>query len=80
VAEERNAEQIQREIEQSRAALASAVDQLAYRTDPKRIADQTKQRLLDKAQTTQGRIVIGAAGALVLLLVVRRIRKGGKSD
>ena len=80
MAEERNAEQIQREIEQSRAALASAVDQLAYRTDPKRIADQTKRRLLDKAQTTQGRIVIGAAGALVLLLVVRRIRKGGKSD
>jgi hypothetical protein len=80
VTEPRNAEQIQREIEQSRAALAGAVDQLAYRTDPRRIVDQTKQRLRDKAQTTQGRIVIGAAGVLVLVLVVRRIRKGGKSD
>jgi hypothetical protein len=80
VTEPRNAEQIQREIEQSRAALAGAVDQLAYRTDPRRIVDQTKQRLRDKAQTTQGRIVIGAASVLVLVLVVRRIRKGGTSD
>jgi Protein of unknown function (DUF3618) len=80
VAEERSAEQIQREIEQSRTALAEAVDQLAYRTDPKRIVNQTKQRLRDKANTTQGRIVIGGAGALVLVLVVRRIRKGRRSD
>ncbi len=80
MAEERTAEQIQQEIEQSRVALADAVDQLTYRADPKRIVEQAKQRLLDKAQTTQGRIVIGAAGALVVVLVLRRIRKGGKSD
>jgi hypothetical protein len=80
VAEERTAEQIQREIEQSRAALAQTVDQLTYRTDPKRIAAETKQRLRDKAQTTQGRIVIGAAGAVVVLLIVKRIRKARKSD
>lgn len=80
MAEERTAEQIQREIEQSRAALAQTVDQLTYRTDPKRIAADTKERLRDKAQTTQGRIVIGAAGAVVVLLIVKRIRKARKSD
>jgi hypothetical protein len=79
VAEERSAEQIQRDIEQSRTALAQTVDQLAYRTDPKRIAAQTKQRLRDRAQTTSGRIVIGAAGAVVVLLIVKRIRKSRKS-
>ncbi len=75
MAGERNAEQIQRDIERSRAALADAVDQLAYRTNPKRVSEKAKQSLKEKAQTTQGRIVIGVAGSLVVVLIVRRIRK-----
>jgi uncharacterized protein DUF3618 len=75
VAGERSAQDIQRDIERSRAALAEAVDQLAYRTNPKRVSENAKQTLKEKAQTTQGRIVLGVAGALVVLLVVRRIRK-----
>ena len=42
---ERSADDIQRDIERSRAALAKAVDQLAYRTNPKRVADNAKQTL-----------------------------------
>lgn len=72
---ERSAEQIQRDIEQSRVALATAIDQLAYRTNPRRVVDNVKQTLREKAQTPQGRAVIGAAGGLVLVLVIRRVRK-----
>lgn len=76
MAVERNAEDIQRDIEQSRVALADAVDQLAYRTNPKRVMENVKQTLLEKAQSTQGRIVLGVAGGLVVVLIVRRVRKG----
>ena len=75
MAGERSAEDIQRDIEQSRAALASSVDQLAYRTNPKRLVEQAKQSLREKANTPQGRIVIGVTGGLVVVLIVRRIRK-----
>jgi hypothetical protein len=75
VAGERSADDIQRDIERSRAALADAVDQLSYRASPKRVAGDVKQSLREKAQTTQGRIVIGVAGAAVALLIIKRIRK-----
>ena len=68
---ERTADDIQRDIERSRAALAQAVDQLAYRASPKRLKDS----LREKANSTQGRIVIGVAGGVVALLIVKRIRK-----
>jgi osmotically-inducible protein OsmY len=72
---ERSAEEIQRDIERSRAALAEAVDELAYRTNPKRVRDNVKQSIREKAQSPQGRIVIGVAGGVVVLMIIRRIRK-----
>jgi hypothetical protein len=72
---DRSPEDIQREIEQARVSLADAVDQIAYRTNPKRLSEQLKQSLKAKAQSPQGRAVIGAAGVIVVLLVVRRVRK-----
>jgi hypothetical protein len=71
---DRSAEDIQREIEQARVSLANAVDQIVYRTSPQRIGEQVKQTLKQKAQSPQGRAVIGAAGVIVVLLVVRRVR------
>jgi hypothetical protein len=71
---DRSPEDIQREIEQARVSLADAVDQIAYRTSPKRLGEQVKQSLKQKAQSPQGRAVIGAAGLVVVLLVVRRVR------
>ena len=73
---DRNADQIQRDIEQSRAALAEAVDELAYRTNPKRVSDNVKQSLREKAKTTQGKVAIGVAGGVLALLIVKRVRKG----
>jgi osmotically-inducible protein OsmY len=72
---ERSADDIQRDIERSRAELARTVDQLAYRTNPKRLTEQAKQALKDKANSTPGRIAIGVTGALLAVLIVRRIRK-----
>ena len=72
---ERSADEIQRDIEKSRAALAEAVDELAYRTNPKRAVDNAKQTLRDKALSTQGRIVLGATGGLIVALIIRRIAK-----
>jgi hypothetical protein len=37
--------------------------------------DNVKQTLRQKAESTQGRIVIGVAGGLTLLLIIRRIAK-----
>ena len=71
---DRSADDIQREIEQARVSLANAVDQIAYRTSPKRLSEQAKQTLKEKAQSPQGKAVIGAAGAIVVLLIIRRIR------
>jgi hypothetical protein len=72
---ERSADDIQRDIERSRAALAQAVDEIAYRTNPKRFTENVKATVRAKLQTPQGKAAVGAAGGLVLLLVIRRIRK-----
>lgn len=72
---ERTADEIQRDIEQARASLAEAVDQLTYRTNPKRLAEDAKKSLKEKAQTPQGQAVIAATGLVVVVLVVRRFRK-----
>ncbi len=73
---ERSADEIQREIEQARVKLAGAVDQLAYQASPKRVVENVKVTLKQRAQSPQGRAVIGVAGGLVVVLIVRRIRKG----
>jgi hypothetical protein len=75
VAGERSADEIQREIERSRAELASAVDQLAYRTNPNRLMEHAKQSLRERANSTPGRVVIGVTGGVVVVLVALRIRK-----
>lgn len=72
---DRTADEIQRDIEQARASLATAVDQLTYRTNPKRLLDRTKAAVIERAKTTQGKAVLGGAGVLVALLVVRKIAK-----
>jgi Protein of unknown function (DUF3618) len=75
VAENRTADDIQRDIEQARASLAVTVDELAERTSPKRIANQTRQNLIARAQTPAGKAVIGGAATLIALLVIRSIRR-----
>jgi hypothetical protein len=75
---DRTAEQVQHEIEQARDALAVTVDQLTTRTNPKRLANEAKQTAVEKAKSPAGMAAIGGAGAVVILLVVLRIRNGRK--
>jgi F0F1-type ATP synthase membrane subunit b/b' len=75
VAAERSATEIRTEIEQARTQLAGAVDQLADRLAPKRLAGRAKQELRAKASTPAGKAVIGGGAVLLTLLVVRNLRR-----
>ena len=70
----RDPEKIQREIEASRAQLATTLDQLAERTSPKRLADQAREQALVFLQSPPGMAVLGAVGLLVALRVSRAAR------
>jgi Protein of unknown function (DUF3618) len=79
VAAEKTADEIQRDIEQARASLAVAVDQLAERTSPKRIVNETKQSLMARAKSPAGMAIIGGAAAVLVGLVVIRILRGRRA-
>ena len=74
VGPERSADEIQAEIERARASLAQTVDQISYRTSPKRLANNMLANLKERAKTPQGQAVIAGASALVLIIVIRRVR------
>ena len=78
MAGERSADEIQREIEQARVTLAQSVDQLAYRTNPKRVANSARDRLIAKARTPQGQAVLGGAGVLLVVVLVRRYQRSSR--
>jgi Protein of unknown function (DUF3618) len=76
---ERTPAQIQAEIEGARVALASSLDQLAERTSPKRLADQAKEAVVEKATSDQGKkIIAGSVAAVVALVVLARVRRARK--
>jgi hypothetical protein len=75
-AEEKTADEIQRDIEQARASLAVAVDQLAERTSPKRIVNETKRDLIARAKSPAGMAIIGGTAAILVGLLVIRILRG----
>ena len=70
----RTPEQIQREIESSRAQLASTLDQLVEKTSPKRLAAVGRERAIELARTPAGMSILGAVGLLVALGVARKAR------
>lgn len=72
---DRTADQIQRDIEQARGTLASTVDQIAYRTNPKRVVENAKQALISRAKTPRGQAVLGGVGLVAVVLLARRLRK-----
>lgn len=71
---ERDAAEIRAEIEQARDKLAGSVDQLAERLAPQRLVDEAKTSLKEKATSPVGMAVIGGAGLLLTLLVIRNLR------
>jgi hypothetical protein len=75
----RSPEQIQREIESSRAQLAATLDELAEKTSPKRLANVGKQRAIGLAQTPAGMSVLGAVTLLIALGIARKVRNARRS-
>lgn len=69
----RDADTIQAEIERARDALALTVDELTTRANPKRIVEQGKQTLRDKLADPKTRYALIGAGALVGLIIIRRL-------
>ena len=69
----RSPEQIQQEIDAARESLAATLDELAFRTSPKRLTEQGKAKVQEFLQSPPGKALIAAVGSLVAFLVVRRI-------
>lgn len=69
----RDADVIQRDIEKARDALAVTLDELATAADPRRFVDSGKASVRKKLRDPRVRYVAIGVGALVALVVVRRI-------
>ena len=69
----RDAETIQAEIERARDELAVAVDELTTRANPKRVVEQGRQTLMSTLAEPKVKYSLIAVGALLALLVVRRL-------
>lgn len=75
MATQREAAEIRAEIESARDRLAVSVDQLATRLAPAQLVDNVKTTAKQKAMTPAGKAVLGTAGVLLTLLVIRNLRR-----
>ena len=70
----RDPREIQLEIDSARESLAATLDQISYRTSPKRLKAQGQAAVVRFLQTPAGMAAVGAVGVLVTFVVVQRIR------
>ncbi|VVJ15928.1 Uncharacterised protein [Amycolatopsis camponoti] len=71
----RDPETIEREIEQARTALASTLDQLTVKADPKKLAESAKDGLRAKLDNPKVKYPLIGGGILVVVLLVRKLLK-----
>ena len=69
----RSPEQIQFEIDAARESLAATLDELSFRGNPKRLADQGKAAALAFLQSPPGMALVGAVGLVVVVVVGRKV-------
>ncbi|NLV77837.1 MAG: DUF3618 domain-containing protein [Rhodococcus sp.] len=70
----RDTDSIERDIENARNQLASTLDELSVRANPKNLVENTKQTLIAKVnQPNVKKYAMIAAGAVVGLLVLRKV-------
>ncbi|WP_278314179.1 DUF3618 domain-containing protein [Lolliginicoccus levis] len=69
----RNPESIERDIERAREQLASTLDELAVRADPRRAVDSVKARVVAKSEEPEVRMAVAGVGVLFVLIVLWRI-------
>jgi hypothetical protein len=70
----RDPREIQLEIDSARESLAATLDQLTYRTSPKRLKAKGQEAVVRFLQTPAGKATVGAVGLLVTFVVVQKIR------
>ncbi|MGZ4533502.1 MAG: DUF3618 domain-containing protein [Mycobacteriaceae bacterium] len=71
----RDTDSIEREIERARDQLASTLDELSTRTNPKRLVTRAKQSLRAKFDEQAVRLAVIGVGAVVAVLVLRSFRR-----
>lgn len=71
----RDTESIERDIERHRNALASTLDQLGSRANPKKLADDAKTSAKEKFDDPKVKYPVIAAGVVIGLLVLRKLLK-----
>jgi len=72
---ERDPEVIKQEIDAARERLASTVDTLAERANPKRIADDAKSKALTFISQPAVTMTLAGIGVVVVVLLFRRVRR-----
>jgi Protein of unknown function (DUF3618) len=72
---DRDPDIIKRDIDQARDQLALTVDSLAERANPQRIANDVKAGVVRFVTKPAVAVSLAGVGALVVVLVVRRIRR-----
>lgn len=72
---DRDPDTIKAEIDEAREQLASTVDSLAERANPSRVAEDLKAGVIRFVKQPPVAMSLAAAGALVLVLTVRRLRQ-----
>jgi hypothetical protein len=71
---DRDPDKIKQDIDVARDQLATTVDALAERANPRRIADDAKAGVVQFVKKPAVAVSIAGAGAIVLLLLIRRVR------
>lgn len=71
---ERDPDTIKQDIDKARDQLASTVDSLAVRANPRRLADDVKARAIGFVKKPAVAISLAGIAALAAALAVRRIR------
>lgn len=69
----RDQDAIERDIEKARDALASTLDQLGTKANPKRLADNAKSSVQAKLDEPKVKYPLIGVGALVVLLLLRKL-------
>jgi hypothetical protein len=72
---DRDPDTIKKEIDQARDQLASTVDSLTERANPRRLADDLKAGLVAFVKKPVVAVSLAGAGTVLIVLVVRRIRQ-----
>jgi hypothetical protein len=71
---ERDPERIKKDIDQAREQLASTVDILADRANPRHLAERAKTRIVGFVTQPVVMVSLAGAGGLLVVLAIRRIR------